>query len=408
MSRPLPLPWPARALNGLGRASGRLGFPVRRFEPERLLAAACRATGLDDFGETDFREGLTRLCASLEGDAHLSAVGRLGLWEQVVGSLATRLHRVAARRDPKRKASGLVAPLIVVGLPRSGTTHLHRLLAHLPDARALRYFEVRHPLAAPGPDRRREQTARELARIKRLVPDLDAKHFIDVDEPEECIFLLASSLRSPSFWMLAPVYGYLEWLRTADLAPAYSTYREHLELFQAESPGSRLTLKAPAHTRALGELATALPEACFVQTHRDPLPVIGSVNSLFATFFSLASEAPDLPRMARTNLELLADLVDRADAVRERLGDRVLDVDYDALVAEPVATVERIARHFGLRWDAAAERALEAVAGDREQHRHGKHAYDVAEFGLSRAEVERRFSRYRARHLGENHHDTAE
>jgi hypothetical protein len=111
------------------------------------------------------------------------------------------------------------------------------------------------------------------ARIKKVAPMLDSKHHIDADEPEECVFLLDSSLMSPTFWMFAPVYGYLAWFLEQDQGPAYRVYREHLQIFQAETPGKRLTMKAPAHTPQLEAILAAIPEA-MIQTHRDPVEVV--------------------------------------------------------------------------------------------------------------------------------------
>jgi hypothetical protein len=225
-----------------------------------------RQAGLSDFGEPDFEEPLAILCRSAEEDARLSLLGRMAVRDQITRALVTRLRRIDLRRkNPGIFSAPLTAPLIVLA-SRSGTTLLHRLLALASDARAIPMWQLQQPIAPPGPDRRREEAIAQVARIKKVAPELDAKHHIDADEPEECVFLLDSSLMSPSFWMFAPVYGYLSWLLDRDSHAAYRVYREHLQIFQAETPDLRLTLKAPAHTAGLEALLAAIPEAMIVQT----------------------------------------------------------------------------------------------------------------------------------------------
>ncbi len=366
------------------------------FDPDRLEERARRTCGLLDLGPDEYREGLEVLCRSAEQDADLNAFGRVVMQIQIHNALVTRLLRIEARaRTPEVFEAPLPPPLIIVGLPRSGTTFLHRMLSLAPDARALTTWEVRRPLPDRGIDLRRAMAALQIGAFKMAMPGVDAKHRIDLDEPEECMFLLDSSLCSAAFWIFGPIYGYVEWLLDQDLRPAYRVYREHLQMFAAGSPGRRLVLKAPFHTPYLEELIGAVPEAMVVQTHRDPVKITSSVNSLFASYHGAACRDLDVGRMARVNLDLLTRMARGSMEARAHIGeDRVLDVSHAALVEDPIGVVRRIHSHHGLPFDGEYEATLEAYLERRPRRRFGKHEYSADEFGMTDAEIAAEFTAY--------------
>jgi len=392
----LPLPWPARVVNAAGRALRRHGQELVEFDVPLLLEEARQQARADDFGEPDFMPALRVLVESAERDANLSLLGRSGLRDAIVTSLAQRLLRVHRRlTHPNGSATTLVPPLIVIGLPRSGTTLLHRLLALAPEARALRYWELRRPLPPPGHDDRRAWAGSQQRAFKWLARGLDAKHFSGPEAPEECLFLFDSTLVSVTFWIAAPVFGYLDWYLAQDQRAPYRTYRELLELFQAETPERRLTLKAPVHTAHVPALRAAVPEAHLVQLHRDPRPALASMNSLFATLHRVVTERVDLGRMGHANLNFAATGMERLLDTRAGLPDgTIFDVYYAELVADPVGTVRAVRRHFDLSFDAEYEARLVAFMRENPQHRHGAHRYDARDFGLDDEQILGRFERY--------------
>lgn len=394
-------PLHARMLNGLDRALRRLGIRCLTFEPAALMRAAVRQTGLDDFDDDPvFREGLEVLCASVEADADLTLVGRTIIRAYVLRTLVTRLRAVDLReRAPEIAETALVPPLIVLGLPRSGTTLMHHLLTRDPVARPLLFWELMEPIAGPGPDRRAETLREMLDGMKRAEGGLDAKHAFDADNPEECMLLLDSTLVSLSFWVFAPVYGYGDWLRRQDQRGPYRTYRWFLQYFQSADPGRRLTLKAPAHSQALGALLDAVPDARIVQMHRDPVDVVPSLNSLIHSLHGLVTREVDVRRMSEANMTQLECFIERIDAARAARPGRVLDVRYDELIGDPVACARRVYDHFGLELTAQTVDAMKAHVVARPQHAHGRHVYAAEDFGLDPAAIAERFAGYRARYL---------
>lgn len=395
-------PWHLRALNRADRALRAIGVRPLPFRPDALLEAAARRARLDDFAEDAvFREGLEVLCRAAEEDARFTLVGRTIIRQFVIRALVNRLRTVEAqRREPEIAQTPLVPPLIVIGLPRSGTTILHHLLAQDEQARPLRFWELMEPLpgTGPGPDRRRDDLARLIGQVRRADTGLDAKHHFDADHPEECMLLLDGTLTSLSFWVFAPVYGYLTWLQRQDHRAPYRTYRWLLQAFQRAAPGRRLTLKAPAHTAALGALLEAVPEALVVETHRDPAEVVPSTHSLLHSLHAIVTDLVDVPRFAEANMIHLEHMIAGSEAGRAAAPRAVLDVAYDEIVGEPLACVRRIRAHFGLPDDARfADRARRLVAA-RPRDKYGRHQYAAEDFGSSPGAIRERFARYHARY----------
>ncbi|MCB9761633.1 MAG: sulfotransferase [Alphaproteobacteria bacterium] len=389
-------PTTLRALNGLGRLLGAVGVDPTPLDPEPLKQAARKQTGLEDFGPDDFEEGLAVVCASFQADAQLTPFGRAIAFDLTARALATRLQRIRLEAEqPEVFATPLNRPLIVMGLPRSGTTWLHRLLALDPAARALATWETARPFPGPGPDRRLEQTRTGLRRLRAIAPELDVKHALVAEAPEECVALFGSALWTPTFWRFAAVHRYQAWLLQQDPRPGYAVYRQLLQHFQAWQPEARLTLKLPNHTGFLDTILALLPEACVVQTHRDPAPVVASYNSLMCSMHGVSSDALDPHRAGAAGLELWAWHIERNLAARAQAApERVFDVSYRALVADPIAVIRSIYEHFGLPMSHAFEEALQAAIDAREKNTHARHVYALADYGLHEDGVRERFTAY--------------
>ncbi len=341
------------------------------------------------------------LCHSIEADAGLSLAGRIAFRDYIVRTLVNRLRYVRARDcEPEVRRVPLVPPIIVIGLPRSGTTFLHHLLACDPGSRPLRLWELMEPIAGPGPDHRRQRTSKVLARARWMDRTLDAKHHFDADNPEECVLLLDPTLASASFWVFAPVHRYLKWLREQDLHRSYEVYRWYLQWFQRETPTQRLVLKAPAHTAAVDALLHAIPNARLVQTHRDPAAVVPSANSLVHSLHALVSEGLDVERMGKSNLEHLEHLVATSEQARARSGGWV-DVRYADLVADPIACVRRIYDHLELVVSDEMVEGMQRHLAARPKDKFGQHAYSARGVGPSDAWVRERFAEYVRDHLAD-------
>ncbi len=394
--RPMPFPY---------RAAGRLLSTLRMkpypMDPERIKAAAARDAGLPPrFGDF-IEEALDRLCHALREEAALHWFGRANLWELMVTGLSSRLQLDELyRQSPELERTPLTPPLIVLGLPRSGTTFLHRLLADTDDARAMCFFEHLRPLPPKGLDLRRFRTELKFAPWRHIGTqyNLDSIHYVRPGEADECNFSLRLSMRSTIFWSLAPTHSYLHWLLGQDLRETYRTYRRVLLCMQRQNPGCRMTLKCPSHSAFLPALTEAIPEAMLIQTHRAPESIIASESSLMLALQATSVETLDWRRSVQTNIDKVAAYADRsADFADTEAGRAVLHVDYRRLVSESVTVAREIREHFGLGFGPGHARRLEHYARDNRQHKRGRHRYSMQKYELDPEDIERRFAKYRER-----------
>jgi hypothetical protein len=382
-------------LNGAGAAARALGVEIGRLTHDELEHAASDSEGHAEFGHTHFRTGLERLVESLEGDANLHTAGRLHMRALLIELLVTRL-RLGARQARTPSVTPLSPPLVVCGLPRSGTTFLHRMLAARSDARPLPLWELREPIPGPGRDRRFEQARVRDQRLAAILPDgVDAQHLMRAELPDECGHLFKVTFWSSLFWQV-PVYRYLEWYLAHD---SRQPYREYLTLLEALArPGRRFVLKDPFHAANLPSLFAVAPEAMVVHTHRDPLEVVPSFHKLTTTFQAVLSDRVDRARTVALNLRWLSSLVTARDAARDLIpAQQVFDVDYTDLVANPLAVVERIHAHFGLELDDPYRGRLQRFIAAHPQRKHGQNHYSAADFGQQPAEIAEAFASYRER-----------
>ena len=333
------LGWPLRLLNGAAKQL-RTGS---RLNEESLFSAAIKQTGLTDFGDPHFRQGLTSLIESAENDAKLHFIGRRVMNTLITVFLVNRLLLAETRkRRPEIFRTPLLPPLVILGLPRSGTTFLHGMLALDPANQAIPAWQTMRPIANSKPDRRKQTYHWENKAQSLLIPKLDRMHYSRTDTPEECVILFGTTFVSAIFSTCAPVYGYQDWLNSQDRLMAYREYLALLQIIQYPNPSLRFALKSPAHTGAIDTLLSVIPDALIIQTHRHPVPVCNSTNSLIYQMHNLVTEQHDIPRMAKVNVDTLVQWAKSSMAMRDTGAVRVHDVYYDLLVADPIGTVKRI------------------------------------------------------------------
>jgi hypothetical protein len=379
-----------------------IGLTPSALIPERLIKTAIKKSGLSDFGDESFREGLQVLCDSLAQDADLSLLGRLFLRERILCALTTRLSlRKLELEQPEIFERPLNSPLIILGLPRTGTTMLHRLASSTTGARHLTTWEVMFPLPPEiGPDNRRRQIEARLRKTNVAAPSLAAKHFVSVDDAEECVFLMEPSLMSPSFWTVANCDSYLHWLLDQETSESVFTYKKLLQVFQAQTPNRQLILKAPALTPYIGGLAAAIPSANFIQTHRNPEEVFVSLTSLFCTLKGLVTENLNVSKMKQMAERLMLESLKRNQRQRESIcKDRVVDIRYTDLIEDPIKELNRAYKTFGFEWSERRQRELSEAHRHRPQHAHGRHLYSAESFNIDTDAIADKFASYSERYL---------
>jgi len=369
-----------------------------------LLDAARRRTGLDDFGEPSFGEGLEVLCGALSTEARLNDLGRMVWRQRLLGYLVQRLQiEDWHRRHPEIDAQEIAAPIFVIGLPRTGTTALSNLLAQDPETRSLRVWESSEPTPPPEAARQHDDpriaTATQALEMMRVVaPKLARMHEDTPTGPTENHDLLGFSFRTYHFEGMASVPGYTRWWLRCDMTPAYRYHRRVLKLLQWRCPPTRWHLKSPPDVFALDALVAVYPDARFVMTHRDPAKVLPSVCSLISTVHELTGEAPDAVRLGATQVEAWTEGMRRALDFRRRVGEgRFTDVHFSDLTADPIETLRRAYAGLDLPFTEPAERQMRAWVAENPRGKHGEHHYTLEEFGLARGGVRSAFAFYTER-----------
>jgi len=370
------------------------GLPSRA----ELEETAIGHTGLDDFGDAYFSEGLDILLQSLTRDVTLTFIGRMMLRRAIVTALEQRLRLADLRkREPERLKRPILPPVIVTGLPRSGTTYFHRLLAEDPELYAPPLWHMTTPVlpgSAAGIRLHRLRLKGELAVFNRLAPSLDSKHVTRADEPEECIFLTALTFRSPVFWSLTPVLSYLDWYAECDRRRKYVEWAETLRLLQEQAPGRRLLLKAPDHLGALADLLAAVPDATIAVCLRDPASTVPSLDSLLMTVHAVTARNLDPCRMGEVNLKALVADTRRYMASRDTLSSRIVELPYSEIRADASRAAGHLYRRADLPFDADVERRFRDFAAANPQHGHGVHRYRPEDFGATAQGIRARFGNF--------------
>ncbi|WP_199431284.1 sulfotransferase family protein [Qaidamihabitans albus] len=366
---------------------------------EDLHASATRLTGLDDFGTDDYRDGLAVLLESYAREADLTPLGNKMKRTFLRGALVARLLSEAAwRRHPEYADVAIERPIFVTGLPRTGTTALHRLLTADPAHQGLEVWLTEVPQPRPpretwaaDPVFQGIQAGYERHHVER--PEFMGVHAMSADMVEECWQLLRQSMRSVSYECLAHVPTYSAWLDKQDWTGAYRRHRRNLQLIGLPDRDRRWVLKNPSHLFALDALLEVYPDALVVQTHRSPRTAIASVCSLNAQASAGWSETFRGEVIGRNQLDLWARGLDRFVTERARHDPaRFCDVEYDDFVADPIGTAESIYAHFGLPLTDGARASMRALhAESTAGARKPAHRYTLADFGLTEEEVDARF-----------------
>ena len=373
-----------------------------RFELDRLVSDAQAATGLQDFGEPTWQEGLERLLPDFLGPAQLHDIGVEVVVADLTTYLTNRLQLVAWRASHPEVADVRVErPLVIVGQPRTGTTILYDLLAQDPRFRVPRSWEVDKPVPPPEAatyltDPRIAEAQAQYDLVDTLIPGFATFHEVGAMLGQECVRITAGDFRSMIFptQYLTPTYN--DWLlREADLTPAYAWHKAYLQHLGSRVTGEQWLLKSPAHLWHLPDLAAAYPDAIVIQTHRDPLKVISSISALTANLRRLATDSATVAQAAQQYVEDIPLGLDRC--VRDRaagvFAGQSVDVQFSDFVADPLGRIARLYDEIGIERTAEAEQRqkafLAAHPGDG-----GGNRYSFADTGLRESDVRDRCAAY--------------
>jgi hypothetical protein len=325
----------------------------QRFDIEVLEREAMSRTGLRDFGEGDWRAALGVLLESVEREARLTDPGRSIVHGEVIDHMVNRLEiQDFLEKHPEVREERIEAPLVLATLPRTGQTAAGWILDRDPANRSLLTWYVKRPCPPPlpGSNAGDPRIAQARAVVAAMPEALRAMHLSDAEEPDECHWLLSNAFKSPHQIYSMYVPTHYAWARDrAEMSSAYAYYRLQLQLLQSRTPGRRWVLKNSPHLLHLDALHAALPDARFVQLHRDPLAVLASNCRLTLLLRRMRSDHVDPREIGASILQLLRDYVDRLLRFRDEGASRPwIDVRFDDFVADPLREVERIYEAAGI------------------------------------------------------------
>jgi hypothetical protein len=315
-------------------------------------------------------------------------------------ALAARLMAQAGWKQYPHYTEVLVErPIFVTGLPRTGTTALHRLLTADPSHQGLQMWLAEFP--QPRPPRETWNANPVFAQLNAQFeqhhvenPEFMGLHFMSADEVEECWQLLRQSLHAVAYETLAHLPTYAQWLAIQDWTPAYRRYRRNLQLIGLNDVGKRWVLKNPSHLHALDALMATFPDALVVQCHRPAETIMGSMCSLAEAATEGWSNAYVGATIGADSLDTWSRGLERFNSERAKHDPgQFCDVDYVDFVADPIGTVEGIYRHFGIELTEPASRAMQQMhAESKKGPRAPKHRYSLEDYGLTAEAVKERFA----------------
>jgi hypothetical protein len=380
------------------------GFELSLELPVLMQEAQSRAGGLQDLGSGPFIEPLQRFIDSLECDGRLNAIGRLIAKERILGHTVSRLGYVNDRkRFPEIEKQQIVRPVFIIGLPRTGTTILHDILAQDPANRAPMTWETMFPSPPPETatfesDPRIEACAATFPDIDALIPGFKAMHPMGARLSQECVTMMGEAMCTPLFHNQFRVPTYQDWVdQEADFSHVYNFHYQQLQHLQSRHRLDRWVLKTGAHMWGLEHLLATYPDARIVFTHRDPVDSMTSYASLTSLVRTMGSDEVDRQEIARDWTARLrravAHALDVRDA-REYPEAIFYDMHFSDFVSDQFGVVETIYETLGLPMSKQGEARMRAFVDENPKGKHGEHTYTPEEFGVDPNEVRREFRPY--------------
>ena len=378
-----------------------------KINANEILDQAKSETGLSDLGEPLFFEGLNRLIDSINNEANLNEIGIQAQPIRIQGLLTNRLRfEEDLKKFPEILDQEIIAPIVIVGLPRTGSTMTHRLLASDPNHTAMLWWEGRYPGLLPGEKRGDIETRVELgkAEVDAVVaasPEALDIHPWDYKGADEEILLLEHNFLStvPESFMALPSYS--EWIEEQDHTLAYEDLKKFIQYLQWQNPGrekKRWVLKSPHHLGFIDKMISVFPDAKIIQTHRDPIKTVPSFCSMCANLFEPLTTNFDKVFIGKHWSNKLTRALNHCMNISEQHPDNFLDLEFLNMIKDPIDEMKKIYEFIGESFGEKTEVAMEAW---REENKHemGAHKYSLEEYDLTESQINDNFAKYQQKYI---------
>ena len=380
--------------------------PQCPLDADALHARASADTGLHDFGAGDYRERLDVYLAALREIDGLHAAGVVNFYGQLLQLLKNRLlFTDLLRRHPEIDDIELQPPVVIAGLPRTGTTHLHNLLAAPPTFRTMPYWESVEPFPLPAeagvePDPRRARMDVAVAVINTVMPHFPLMHEMTTEHVHEEIQLLANDFSTMFFETLADVPRWRDYYHAHDQTPHYEYLARQLKAMQFLRGGRRWLLKSPQHLEQVPVLDRVFPGRIVVFTHRDPVPVALSMIAMITYSARMHRTPVPVHQIAASWIDRLEQMLTALVRDRDTIGpQRSVDIRFDDFMANELGVAEHV---YALACEPFTEEARTAIAGYLAGHQRGRLGNvetSCEMFGLTEEGLRARFAPYVERFL---------
>ena len=378
-----------------------------KINANEILDQAKSETGLSDLGEPLFFEGLNRLIDSINNEANLNEIGIQAQPIRIQGLLSNRLRfEEDLKKFPEILDQEIIAPIVIVGLPRTGSTMTHRLLASDPNHTAMLWWEGRYPALLPGEKRgdieaRMELGKAEVDAVVAASPEALDIHPWDYKGADEEILLLEHNFLStvPESFMALPSYS--EWIEEQDHTLAYEDLKKFIQYLQWQNPGrekKRWVLKSPHHLGFIDKMISVFPDAKIIQTHRDPIKTVPSFCSMCANLFEPLTTNFDKVFIGKHWSNKLTRALNHCMNISEQHPDNFLDLEFLNMIKDPIDEMKKIYEFIGESFGEKTEVAMEAW---REENKHemGAHKYSLEEYDLTESQINNNFAKYQQKYI---------
>lgn len=378
-----------------------------KINANEILDQAKSETGLSDLGEPLFFEGLNRLIDSINNEASLNEIGIQAQPIRIQGLLSNRLRfEEDLKKFPEILDQEIIAPIVIVGLPRTGSTMTHRLLASDPNHTAMLWWEGRYPALLPGEKRgdieaRMELGKAEVDAVVAASPEALDIHPWDYKGADEEILLLEHNFLStvPESFMALPSYS--EWIEEQDHTLAYEDLKKFIQYLQWQNPGrekKRWVLKSPHHLGFIDKMISVFPDAKIIQTHRDPIKTVPSFCSMCANLFEPLTTNFDKVFIGKHWSNKLTRALNHCMNISEQHPDNFLDLEFLNMIKDPIDEMKKIYEFIGESFGEKTEVAMEAW---REENKHemGAHKYSLEEYDLTESQINDNFAKYQQKYI---------
>ena len=378
-----------------------------KINANEILDQAKSETGLSDLGEPLFFEGLNKLIDSINNEANLNEIGIQAQPIRIQGLLTNRLRfEEDLKKFPEILDHEIIAPIVIVGLPRTGSTMTHRLLASDPNHTAMLWWEGRYPALLPGEKRGDIETRMELgkAEVDAVVaasPEALDIHPWDYKGADEEILLLEHNFLStvPESFMALPSYS--EWIEDQDHTLAYEDLKKFIQYLQWQNPGrekKRWVLKSPHHLGFIDKMISVFPDAKIIQTHRDPIKTVPSFCSMCANLFEPLTTNFDKVFIGKHWSNKLTRALNHCMNISEQHPNNFLDLEFLNMIKDPIDEMKKIYEFIGESFGEKTEVAMEAWRKEN-KHEMGAHKYSLEEYDLTESQINNNFAKYQQKYI---------